>query len=154
MKGYQVSKHNIQEFISLVESELEGDVLLIADTQPVGIGKWGMARLWRAWMATTAKYMAENGSVMPLMIKADNSWYGTRPFDCNDAHELFTRQWLGVDNNGYRLSWAKSGEQRVATKGERFDAMRKHQNWCMEKGINLLVPRDSEYTKLQQQQNN
>ena len=108
-----------------------------------------MARLWRGWMATTAKFMAKNGVTMPLMINADGVTYASRPFNADDAHELFTRQHLGVDEKGVRLSWAKSGEQRKATKGERFDALRKHEMWASDRGITLFKPRDdSEYQQL------
>lgn len=153
MKDFQVSHHNLELFIEGIQKELSEDKLLIVNSQPAGTGKWGMARLWRAWMATTAKFMSGNGAKMPLMIKQDGSWYGSRPFDANDAHELFTRQWLGVDQEGVRLSWAKSGDQRKATKGERFNALRKHEHWCIEKGIILFKPRGSEYEKLEQEQN-
>ena len=153
MKEYQVSNHNIQTFFDEIQKELLAEKLIIVNSQPAGTGKWGMARLWRGWMSTTAKFMAGNGAKMPLMIKDDGSWYGSRPFDENDAHELFTRQWLGVDENGARLSWAKSGEQRKATKGERFNALRKHEEWAINKGIILFKPRDSEYEKLEQEQN-
>ena len=153
MKDFQVSNHNIQIFIEEIQKELSEDKLLIVNSQPAGTGKWGMARLWRGWMATTAKFMAGNGVKMPLMINKDGEWYGSRPFDENDAHELFTRQHLGVDENGVRLSWAKSGDQRKATKGERFNALRKHEEWASIKGITLFKPRDSEYQKLEQEQN-
>ena len=153
MKDYQVSNHNLQIFIEEIQKELAEDKLVIVNSQPAGTGKWGMARLWRSWMATTAKFMAENGVNMPLMIKQDGSWYGSRPFDANDAHELFTRSHLGVDENGIPLSWAKSGDQRKATKGERFNALRKHEEWAINKGIILFKPRGSEYEKLEQEQN-
>jgi hypothetical protein len=103
-------------------------------------------------MATTADFMAKNGVTMPLMVNSDGVTYSNRPFNADDAHELFTRQHLGVDDNGVRLSWAKSGEQRKATKGERFDALRKHEAWASERGIILFKPRDSEYSKLTEQQ--
>lgn len=153
MKEFQVSNHNLQLFMEEIQKELSEDKLLIVNSQPAGTGKWGLARLWRMWMDSTAKFMAGNRARMPLFIKEDGSWYGSRPFDVNDAHELFTRQWLGVDEAGTRLSWAKSGDQRKATKGERFNALRKHEQWAIEKGIILFKPRGSEYEKLEQEQN-
>ena len=159
MKDFQVSKYNIDVFFEELLIELESNDLLICNSQPANTGKWGMAKLWRAWMATTAKFMAQNGVTMPLMISDDGTIYSSRPFDGNDAHELFTRQHLGMDENGKRLSWARSikaedkDKDRVATKGERFNALRKHENWCVEKGIILFKPRGSEYDKLQDKQN-
>jgi len=158
VKDEQVSNHNIQEFFEKFVAELDEHKLLIVSSQPASTGKWGMARLWRGWMASTAKFMAQNGVRMPLMVNSDGVAYSNRPFDGNDAHELFTRQHLGVDENGKRLSWAKSikGENkdkdRVATKGERFNALRKHEQWSSERGIRLFKPRDSEYNDLQNKQ--
>ena len=152
MRDYQLSKFNIQQFIEDIQTEIEEHKLLILSAQPAGTGKWGMAKLWRSWMDTTAKFMAGNGVKMPLMIKPTGEWHGERPFDGNDAHELFTRQWLGVDENGKRLSWAASGDQRKATKGERYNALRRHEEWAINKGIVLFKPRDSEYEKLSQEQ--
>lgn len=150
--------HNQDEFLQVSgytcdHFESGGGPLRYKITESSGNGKWGMARLWRKWMAITAQYMANNGSKMPLMVRDDGTWYGSRPFDENDAHELFTRQWLGVDVEGNRLSWKKKEGANVADKGQRFIAMMKHQNWCIEKGIDLPLPRDSEYNELQEQQN-
>ena len=159
MKEKQVSDHNLQEFMSEIQNEIAEHKLVIVSSQPMKVGKWGMARLWRAWMETTAKFMAGNGVTMPLMINKDGALYGSRPFNKDDAHNLFTRQHLGSDELGRRLSWAKSikkedeDKSRVATKGERFDALRKHEDWCVEKGISLFKPRDSEYEQIEQEQN-
>ena len=153
MKDIQVSSHNLQQFMEELQVEIDEHKLIIINSQPAGTGKWGMARLWRGWMATTAKFMAGNGVKMPLMINKDGEWYGSRPFNAGDAHELFTRQHLGVDENGVRLSWAKSGDQRKATRGERFNALRKHEEWASIKGITLFKPRNSEYEQIEQEQN-
>ena len=152
MKEHQVSSHNLQEFFEEIQNEISEHKLIIVNSQPAGTGKWGMAKLWRSWMGLTAKFMAGNGAKMPLFIKANGDWYGSRQFNADDAHELFCRQWMGVDENGFRLSWAKSGDQRKATKGERFNALRKHEEWAINKGIILFKPRDSEYDKLEQEQ--
>ncbi len=153
MKDYQLSTHNLEAFIEEIQKELSEGKILIVNSQPAGVGKWGMARVWRAWMATTAKFMSQNGVTMPLMFDKNGKPYGSRPFNADDAHELFTRQHLGVDENDIRLSWAKSGNQRKATKGERFNALRKHEIWCSDRGIILFKPRDSEYEKLELEQN-
>jgi len=155
MEDYPCSKNNIHECFELIQIELESNPLLILSVQSGNTGKWGMARLWRAWMATTAKFMAGNGCTMPLMLKADGSTYGNRPFNKDDAHELFTCQYLGVDSDGARLGWARKSHDgmRPATKGERFNAMFKHEMWATEKGIMLFKPRDSEYSQLEREQN-
>lgn len=127
------------------------DVLLTLSSVPQS-GKWSMSRLWRSWMGSTAEFMASNGVTMPLMIKPDGSQYGKRPFNADDAHELFTAQWLGVDAKGERLSWAKSGEN-IADKGQRFNAMLKHEQFMIERGIKHMIPRESEFFKEKEKSN-
>ncbi len=155
MADYQCTKHNIHECFESVQIELETNPVLILTTQNGNTGKWGLARLWRIWMTSTAKYMVGNGATMPLIIKPNGEYYGKRPFNKDDAHELFTSQHLGVDAKGVRLSWAKKDHDgmRTATKGERFNALFKHEIWASEKGIILFKPRDSDYSQLEKEQN-
>jgi hypothetical protein len=117
-------------------------------------GKWGMSKLWRMWMATTAEWMTGRGAKMPLMVRPDGSWLGERAFEPEDAHHLFTHKWLGADKQGNRLSWSKKGRDgmRAADKGERFLALVKHEEWATEKGILLFKPKDSEYAQLEREQ--
>jgi len=152
VKPAPVTNDNLESFFEDFVKELDEHKVLIVSYQQASTGKWGMARLWRAWMSTTAEFMAKNGVTMPLMINADGVTYSSRPFNAEDAHELFTRQHLGVDEVGVRLSWAKSGEQRKATKGERFNALRKHEEWASERGVILFKPRIGEYSDLIKQQ--
>ena len=150
MKDFRVTKSSLPDLIQQLEDMLSESPELILSAQTANTGKWGMARLWRAWMATTADFMANNGVTMPLMISLEGEIHGTRPFDQNDAHELFTSHWLGLDADGTRLSWSKSGRDgmRPATKGERFHALRKHEEWCLSKGKTLYNPRGSEYEEM------
>lgn len=154
MKDYQVAKHNLATVIPLIEDELEKTPFLLLTTQDPGIGKWGMTRLWRAWMSPTAKCMAGQGITMPLCIAADGTYYGSRPFNEQDAHELFTAKWLGVDGEGNRLSWAKKDHdgKRAANKGERYFALQRHECWASERGITLFKPRDSEYMAIEREE--
>lgn len=153
MRDRPVNNQTFQDYIKELLKEIDEHGTVMCSSQPANTGKWGMAKLWRAWMATTADFMASNGVTMPLMIGSNGEIYSKRPFNANDAHELFTRQHMGVDENGVRLSWAKSGDQRKATKGERFNALRLHEEWASTKGISLFNPRDSEYQKLIDKQN-
>ncbi|PHR55960.1 MAG: hypothetical protein COA43_14675 [Robiginitomaculum sp.] len=153
MKDVTVTNNTIQDYFEELIKEIDEHGVVICSSQPADTGKWGMAKLWRMWMSATAKFMAKNGVTMPLMINADGVTYSSRPFNAEDAHELFTRQHLGVDESGTRLSWAKSGAQRKATKGERFNALRKHEEWSSERGIILFKPRKSEYQELTDKQN-
>lgn len=125
---------------------------LVVEIAEQTTGKWGMARIWRKWMAETADWMAWQGATMPLAVKSDGSLWGSRPFNANDAHELFCAQWLGVGADGKRLSWAKQAHDgmRPATKAERFYAMQRHEEWCTQKGIQLFNPRhENEYREME-----
>lgn len=154
MKDYQLTKNNLESFFHDIQAELDGTPVVIVSTQDAGTGKWGMAKLWRSWIGKVADVMAGRGSTMPLVIKANGEHHGSRPFNASDAHELFTASFLGVDGEGYRLSWSKKSHDgmRAATKGERFIALRKLEMFCLEKGIPVFKPRDSEYSKLEEEQ--
>lgn len=155
MKDFILSADTLDDFNTVILAELKDDPELLVSSQNAKVGKWGMAKLWRAWMKTTADYMAFRGCIMPLFIKTDGSSYGERPFNKDDAHELFTAQWLGCDENGDRLSWSKKGRNgmRPATKGERFHAMQQHEEWCLSRAIIIIKPNDSEYSNLAAEQN-
>ena len=150
MKELHVTKNNLDELLEAVQDALEKEPHLVIEIKGMKTGKWGLARLWRSWVSTVAKYMAANGVKMPLMLDHVGVQYGTRPFNADDAHELFTHKFMPVGENGQRLSWSKSGskDSRAATKGERFHALRQLEIWSVERGITLLKPRDSDYVKL------
>lgn len=154
MEDFRLSAHSMTQLISQLQDELETSPILVISIQPENTGKWGMAKLWRMWMKPTAEFMHRGGCTMPLMIKPDGSTWGTRKFEKQDAHELFTSRWLGVDADGTRLSWARKGHDgmRAATKGERFNALRQHEDWATEKGLQLFNPRGSEYEQLTKEQ--
>jgi len=154
VKDVSVNNNTILSYFEDLVKEIDEHGTVICSSQPASTGKWGMARLWRAWMSTTAKFMAQNGVTMPLMINSEGVSYSNRPFNADDAHELFTRQHLGVDESGIRLSWAKTGNQRKATKGERFHALRNHEIWASDRGIILFKPRAGEYQELTDKENN
>lgn len=155
IKDFQLSAGNIQDLFDNLQKHLAQAPFLLVNVQNPKVGKWGMAKLWRMWMATTGEYMAEQGCTQPLYITPKGKQVGKRPFNEQDAHELFTSRWMGLDDSGERLSWSKKGHDgmRVATKGERWNALRSHEQWAMDKGIKLFIPRDSEYRALDKEQN-
>jgi len=162
VKSHNLTESSLSAFLHSITSELLINPLLVVTVQTIGeyreessAGKWGMARLWRSWMKSTADFMAANGCKMPLMIQKNGEHYGSRPFGPEDAHALFTQQWLGCNAEGERLSWSKSGRDgmRAATKGERFNAMLKHECWAVDRGVTLMMPRNSEYNNLLNEQN-
>ena len=149
MKDFQLTKFNLDALDDLILAELEEHGTVIVSSQPASVGKWGMSRLWRAWMKPTTAFMVAQGAYMPLYYRKDGTPYGKRAFTENDAHDLFTLQWSGEDSDGKRLSWSKEGRDgmRPATKGERFHMMLRHEEWALNKGIQLMKPRDSDFAK-------
>lgn len=152
-KEYQLTAATLGEVFNAMQLQLSDNPHLIVTVQTPGTGKWGMARLWRNWMATTAVFMAKNGCTMPFYQLKNGDNVGVRPFNADDAHDAFTRKWLGEDENGLRLSWAKSSKDgsRAATVGERFNAMRQHEQYAIDRNIPLMQPRGSEYEQLRNQ---
>lgn len=149
-----VTKSNIQEAIQAIERSLESENAVNVDINGLSVGKWGMARLWRSWVAKASEFMAKRGATVNVGL--NGKAIQERPFNAADGHELFTLYCLGCDVDGMRLSWAKKAHDgmKVATRGQRFDALRKLEIWCVEKGIVLFKPADSEYCELEREQNN
>lgn len=141
-----------QEFITRTQVGLE----IVARTADKNTGTVPMLRTWRGWMRETAVWMAWNGARMPLVIRSDGTLWGSRAFNENDAHDLFTAKWLGVDESGVRYSWRMRGEgadgSTAAPKSKRLRAMECHEEWCTDRGIKLTIPEDSEYRKLKMSQ--
>lgn len=153
MSEFQLNPNNINKIMDwAIELLNEGPYWILEAKNPV-IGKWTMTRLWRSWMGSTAKFMAERGVNM-LIVNSKDKCIGERPFDQNDAHELFTSKYLS-DNKGQRLSWSRKERDgnRAATRGERVFAMQQHQSWMIDKGIKHMNPNDSDYMKAIQEQN-
>jgi len=156
MTEIMVTFGNIDQAMEAIQDEIAKSHVALVTVQPGNTGKWSTARLWRAWMATTAQWMAARGATMPLGPLESQRQYGSRPFNQEDAHELFTALHGYTDKHGERLSWSRSGRDgmRPATKGERVAMLMRHEAWCSERGIALINPRDSEYRRLTQEMDN
>ena len=153
MNDFQLTSNNLDDLFNQLQDELSKKPLLIISVQDSGKPNWGMSRLWRAWIKTVADFMASNGVTMPLMIDVSGMSHGKRPFNEVDAHDLFSSHFLPSDADGTRISWSKNGRDgmRPATKGERFMALTRLEQWATEKGIKLFNPRDSEYENLKKE---
>lgn len=151
MSDYQITKETAAKTLQEAISGLESGKLYDVSINERNIGKWSLSRLWRAWMSDIAKWMSANGATMPLVIGANGEHSGSRAFNADDAHELFSVMTLGTDKDGNRLSWSKSGRDgcRPASKGERVLAMQRVEAWSSERGIKLLNPADSELRKIE-----
>lgn len=132
------------EIGAVVEAKLPEEV---AGTVP-------MLRTWMKWMAETAQAMSARGCKMPLYIDSSGKHHGERAFCQDDAHALFTSTYLGVDESGKRKSWSLSSadDEVQASMGDRLHAMDTHVQWCLERGIKLTIPRNSEYQSYRQEQ--
>lgn len=153
MEPYHLTKYNLEHLISTLETKLQDEPMLMIEIKKATIGKWTLAKLWRVWMSKTTDWFADQG--YGLTITSKSGKYGTIiPFNADNIHELFTIKWLGTGNDGKRLSWSKKNHSgmQVATQGERYHALRCHEEWCLGKGIDLKKPRNSEYLKLQEKE--
>lgn len=108
-------------------------------------GSLSMLQTWRMWMREVAAHMTHQGCTMPLYFDSKGQPHGTRPFNENDAHELFTGKLLGRDKDGKRLSWAKKNGEQIATKEQRLFAMDKLVVWATERGIPITIPNSGDY---------
>ncbi len=147
MSEFQLNKNNYNKILDWAIELLNEGPFWIVEAKNPAIGKWTMTRLWRSWMGSTGKFMADRGVNM-LIVNSDDICISERPFDQNDAHELFTNKYL-QDGRGKRLSWSKKGrdDMRQATRGERVFAMQQHQAWMVDKGIKHMNPKDSDYMR-------
>ena len=154
MSDYVITSANVDEVFQAIKNQLLDEPALAVSVKNPRVGNWSMSRLWRAWMTTTAEFMAARGVTVDIK-NSEGRIIESLPFDADCAHQLFTKAWLGTDEHGVRLSWSRTGRDgmRSADVGERLHAMRQHEAWSLEKGIDLPQPRDSEYRDLQRAEN-
>jgi len=138
-----------EEVYKYFETLEQGTILELKAVEQ-STGTVPMLRTWRGWMGEVAQHMAHKGCTMPLYIDGDGDPHGTRPFNADDSHELFTLKFLGTDEKGARLSWSmsKSGETELAPKSRRLYAMQKLEVWATENGIPIRIPKKCEYRDL------
>jgi hypothetical protein len=161
MAEFQLNRNNIDDAHHWLIELLNDDPYLILEAKNPVIGKWSMSRLFHSWCATAGEWMAQNGSTMPLYMDSKGVYHGKRKFNESDAKMLFSSAWF-TDNNGDLLSWSKGGQKakngkkavRAGNRGERYHCCNMLQQWMIERGIKHLNPRDSDYNKAMQEQNN
>lgn len=135
--------------------ESDGKPLRVQITQKNN-GTIPMLKLWRMWMSEIARYKADRGATMPLYFDSEGNAVGQRKFNANDAHEAYTHLCLGSDENGVRYSWAVNSDEyegrKVASIGQKLHAMQKFHQHCIEHGVPITIPDNSEYKQLQDKQ--
>ena len=137
-----------QEIDQIVEAGGEARVI----TTKKSNGTIPLLKLWRMWMKDIASYLASQGRKMPLGMDKDGNWYGSRPYEPNDAHEAYSYLCLGCDEFGVRYSWVVNSDEfegrTAAPLGVRLRAMDKLYKHAMEEGIKLRIPKNTEYEEL------
>ena len=153
-ENHQVVSQSASNYLNEIMDSGSNAIMTIA-AEDNYVGKWGMAKLWLSCVASCSKFMADNGATMPLVMK-NGAPTGTRPFNADDGHYLFTVKCMGQDEHGNRLSWARKdhGGMKAANQGQRLHAMRQLHEWATERGIQLYNPRDSQYQELLSRENN
>jgi len=149
MKELAVSKLSRDRLLEHVDEMLKTMPVIrvtLEDAADKPIGNWTMSRLWRSWMKSTADFAAAKGTKI-VRRTADGREGRPRPYDENDAHYDFTVAYIGTNDDGEPLSWARSGKN-IASKDQRIIAMTKHKVFMMEQGIKHIDPADSEFRSL------
>lgn len=149
IKGYRLTKGSLRNLINLILDIFDSGEEVLS----VEVKKWSdsatapMRRTFWLWMGETAEVMASRGVVRPIMNGKGKVLFN-RPINKDDCYELFMARWGGIDDDGNResLSNAKS------KKGEMLHIMNSHLSWCTEQGIALTIPKDSEFSKLNKEQ--
>ena len=147
---------------SNIEAELERVAQFIIDADgdcrlkvtKKSNGTLPLDRHWRALMPQVASLMRSYGVTMRFQSKKGLGGF-ERPFNEDDAHELFTSMFMPVDANGRRKSWSKSGRDGMEPPdtGERVHAMGRLYQYWLDKGHSLERNMNSEYEKLQSKMN-
>lgn len=70
----------------------------------------------------------------------------SKPITNEKTHEYFVGYWLGRNENGEREKTSRMDKARM------LYMMEKHEQWCIEKGIPIIIPRESEYMELKNKQ--
>ncbi|MEQ4652318.1 hypothetical protein AB7092_05830 [Providencia rettgeri] len=104
-----------------------------------------MNKTWRMWIETTGDWLRARGVVIDIKNGAGEVVL-SKPITNEETHEYFVGHWLGRDENGEREKTRKMDKARM------LYMMEKHEEWCIEKGIPIIIPNDSEYMKLKEQQ--
>lgn len=117
-------------------------------------GTLSLDRQWRALMKQSAEIMKLYGVTMRFQSKKGLGAF-ERPFTPEDAHDLFTYQFMSIGEGGQRKSWSKAGRDGmdVADTGDRCRALEQLYAYWLERGHSLERFKDSEYEKLQEVQN-
>ena len=146
----QVGTAIIDKIQAIIDEDREAKVVITKKSN----GTLSLDRHWRALMKQSAEIMCTYGVTMRFQSKKGLGAF-ERPFTPEDAHDLFTYQFMPIGEDGQRKSWSKTGRcgMEVATTGERCRALEQLYTYWLEKGYSLERFKDSEYEKLQEEQN-
>lgn len=155
MHELKVNSQNLAALFKRMSHKVDNGHHLVVTVQIDDFGNWDMSRLWRKWMTVTHAYLSAQKMRVPLNFDSNGEVTNeTRPVEKQDVHEMFTTRWLGTDQYGTRLTWSKKdfNGMRAATAGERFHALRMHEEWAFNNGVSLEKPRGCEYMLMESAQ--
>lgn len=158
MSEHLANHSNVETEMLAVLDEVESIILAGGEARikvtRASNGTLPLDRHWRALMNQVAEIMRGYGVTMRFQSKKGLGQF-ERPFTAEDAHDLFTYQFMPIGEGGKRKSWSKSGRDgmEVATTGERCQALERLYAYWLEKGHNLERFANSEYEKLQGEMN-
>ena len=142
-----------ESYKDLQDAGLKSGDMVELDWKGGNPGSQSILNTWLQWMGETAAFMSARGVKMDV-INVDGTVMGTRAFNKDDAHDLFSGKYLGKDEKGRRKTWKRcspDSDEVQASKGDRVWCMNSHLVWATERGVKLTIPTNSEFNKLQRE---
>ena len=142
MKDFRLNMANFGLFMTQLN-----ELLASSKTYRVNIVEWREKRSL-SQNSLYWKWLGEINKQSPLSVK-DSTLNGSELW-----HEVFKKYYCPVKaiTNGNNQIEVKS--TKLLDVGEMTFYLNKIENWCMDRGINLTIPEDSEYYQLMNYQNN
>lgn len=104
-----------------------------------------MNATWRMWVATTGDWLRARGVVVDIRSR-NGTVVLSRPISNEEVHDYYVGHWLGRDENGEREETSKMD------KGRMLHLMELHEQWCLDKGVPIIIPNNCEFMEIRQKQ--
>lgn len=145
-QDFCLHKSNLGTFIQkLTELLFSGKRYRIKISEWREIRTIPMNATWRMWMHTTGEWLRARGVVVDIRSGSGDVAL-SRPITDDETHDYFVGHWLGRDENGERE------KTRRMDKGRMLHLMELHEAWCIEKGIPITIPSQSEFMAMKAKQ--
>jgi hypothetical protein len=97
------------------------------------------------WVETTGDWLRARGVVVDIR-SGNGTVVLSRPITNEEVHDYYVGHWLGRDESGEREKTSRMD------KGRMLHLMELHEQWCLDKGVPITIPNNSEFYELKQKQ--